>query len=249
MPGQPDVEIAPRVAQVGEPLPFRIGAGEAADRSGELVRRYAARRLKLELVQPANVPADAKLPGSDGQAPVELEVDAGRRLRGEVTVRFEGVVDLPGCRIATEQRAPVVVRSVNRIVDRVEAVQDGGSCVHVSDDIVDLDPIPVDRELQVTHPGRLEPRAQDDAGGDRIGGLRVELRVAADSRQDRRRRENGQQLHREALLDAQCLDQLRVGPVPQSALSSCRARVEESTKLDVPGRNNSKIDGTRTARW
>ena len=54
------------VAQIHEPLPFGIGAREAADRSGGLFGRQFASGLDCELVQPPDIPADAELAGLDG---------------------------------------------------------------------------------------------------------------------------------------------------------------------------------------
>ena len=92
-------------------------------------------------------------------------------------------------------------------------------------------------------------RVHDDAGRDRLGLFRVEIRVAADRRRDRVLVEIRQRRRRYALRDAQRLDLLavRAGALLTSymALSS----VAKSAMPAVPGRNNSKIDGTRTARW
>ena len=102
-----------------------------------------------------------------------------------------------------EQRAPVIVRGETGIERGVEAVIDRSKRVYERDRVVDLDPVPVDRELQVAEPARLEPRAHDDPGSEGIGRLRVEIRIATDlSSRSGLPEEIRQQLRRYALRDA-----------------------------------------------
>ena len=203
-----------------------------------------ARRLDLELVDPPDVPADAELPGSDGQAPVELEVDAGRHLTWRDSGRCRRRRRSPRWPIAAEQRAPVVVRGETGIERGVEAVTRLRQRVHERDRVVDLDPVPVDRELQVAEPGRLESRAHDDAGvsvsavsGSRSGLPPTVVRIVSPRKSGSSSAGTPCAMHSASTC-------CRSGPLRWSTVDAAGLGLEdEATSPDVPGRNNSKIDG------